>query len=167
VIGHEMTHGFDDNGSQYASDGNLKNWWTKEDEAKFKDRANLVVQQYNNYTVLDTIHINGKLTLGENLADLGGLNIAYEAFTHTKQFKEGKKIDGLTPTQRFFINWVQVWRSNTLPETQAQLILTDPHSPGMSRANGPIVNMDAWYAAFNVQPGDKLYKAPEQRIKIW
>jgi putative endopeptidase len=125
------------------------------------------VNQYNNFTVLDTIHVNGKLTLGENLADLGGLNIAYEAFTHTKQFKEGKKIDGFTPTQRFFLNWAQVWRSNTLPETAAQLILTDPHSPGMHRANGPIVNMDAWYEAFDVKPGDKMYVAPEKRIHIW
>jgi putative endopeptidase len=167
VIGHEMTHGFDDQGRQYAANGNLQDWWTKEDAEKFTERANMVVNQYNNFTVLDTIHVNGKLTLGENLADLGGLNIAYEAFTHTKQFKEGKKIDGFTPTQRFFLNWAQVWRSNTLPETAAQLILTDPHSPGMHRANGPIVNMDAWYQAFDVKPGDKMYVAPEKRIHIW
>lgn len=167
VIGHEMTHGFDDQGSKFAADGNLKNWWTKEDEEKFKQRTALVVSEYNNFTVLDTIYVNGRLTLGENLADLGGLNIAYEAFTHTKQFKEAKKIDGFTPTQRFFLNWAQVWRSNTLPETAAQLILTDPHSPGMHRANGPIVNMDAWYEAFNVQPGDKMYVAPDKRIRIW
>jgi putative endopeptidase len=167
VIGHEITHGFDDNGSQYAADGNLKNWWTKEDEAKFKSKANLVVEQYNAFTVLDTIHVNGKLTLGENIADLGGLNMAYEAFTKTKQFKEGKKIDGFTPAQRFFLSWAQVWRNNALPETQAQLILTDSHSPGMHRANGPLVNIDAWYEAFNVQPGDKMYKAPDQRIRIW
>jgi putative endopeptidase len=167
VIGHEMTHGFDDQGRQYGANGNLQDWWTKEDAQKFTERANMVVNQYNNFTVLDTIHVNGKLTLGENLADLGGLNIAYEAFTHTKQFKEGKKIDGFTPTQRFFLNWAQVWRSNTLPETAAQLILTDPHSPGMHRANGPIVNMDAWYEAFDVKPGDKMYVAPEKRIHIW
>ncbi len=167
VIGHEMTHGFDDQGSQYAADGNLKNWWGKEDSEKFKTRTGLVVDQYNAFTVLDSIHLNGKLTLGENLADLGGLNVAYEAFTHTKQFKEGKKIDGLTPTQRFFINWAQVWRSNTRPETAAQLVLTDPHSPGMHRANGPVVNMDSWYEAFNVQQGDKMYVAPDMRIKIW
>lgn len=167
VIGHEMTHGFDDQGRQYAANGNLQDWWTKEDAQKFTERANLVVNQYNNFTVLDTIHVNGKLTLGENLADLGGLNIAYEAFTHTRQFREGKKIDGFTPTQRFFLNWAQVWRSNTLPETAAQLILTDPHSPGEHRANGPVVNMDAWYDAFNVKPGDKMYVAPEKRIHIW
>ncbi|HZI00278.1 MAG TPA: M13 family metallopeptidase, partial [Flavisolibacter sp.] len=167
VIGHEITHGFDDNGSQYAADGNLKNWWTKEDADKFKAKANQVVEQYNAYTVLDTIHVNGRLTLGENLADLGGLSIAYDAFTKTKQFKEGKKIDGFTPAQRFFLSWAQVWRNNALPETQAQLILTDSHSPGMHRANGPLVNIDAWYQAFNIQPGDKMYKAPEQRIRVW
>ena len=167
VIGHEMTHGFDDQGRQYAANGNLQNWWTKDDAQKFTERANMVVNQYNNFTVLDTIHVNGKLTLGENLADLGGLNIAYEAFTHTKQFKEGKKIDGFTPTQRFFLNWAQVWRNNAMPETAAQLILTDPHSPGEARCNGPIVNMEAWYEAFNVKPGDKMYVAPEKRIKIW
>lgn len=167
VIGHEMTHGFDDQGRQFAANGNLQDWWTKEDAEKFKSRADKVVGQYNGFTVLDTVHINGRLTLGENLADLGGLNIAYEAFTKTKQFKEGKKIDGFTPAQRFFLNWAQVWRNNTLPETTSQLILTDPHSPGMHRANGPIANIDAWYEAFNVQPGDKMYKAPDERIKIW
>ena len=167
VIGHEMTHGFDDQGSQFAADGNLKNWWAKEDATKFKSRADLVVNQYNSFTVLDTLHVNGRLTLGENLADLGGLSIAYEAFTKTKQFKEGKKIDGFTPQQRFFLSWAQVWRNNALPETQAQLILTDPHSPGIHRANGPIINMDAWYEAFDVKPGDKMYKAPQERIKIW
>ena len=116
VIGHEMTHGFDDEGRKYAADGNLKDWWTKDDAAKFNKKANEVVEQYNAFTVLDTVHVNGKLTLGENLADLGGLSIAYEAFTKTQQFKEGKKIDGFTPSQRFFINWAQVWRNNILPE---------------------------------------------------
>ncbi len=167
VIGHEVTHGFDDQGSKYAADGNLKDWWTKEDAEKFKKGGDRVVDQYNRFTVLDTIHVNGRLTLGENLADLGGLNMAYEAFTKTRQFKEGKLIDGFTPTQRFFLNWAQVWRNNALPETQAQLILTDPHSPGMHRANGPVVNMDAWYQAFNVQPGDKMYVPKENRIYIW
>ncbi|MDB5196985.1 MAG: peptidase [Flaviaesturariibacter sp.] len=167
VIGHEMTHGFDDQGRQFAANGNLQDWWGKEDATKFTKRADEVVAQYNAFTVLDSLHVNGRLTLGENLADLGGLNIAYEAFKNTKQYKEGKSIDGFTPTQRFFLNWAQVWRSNALPETQAQLLLTDPHSPGEARANGPIVNMDAWYDAFNVKPGDKLYKAPEKRTKIW
>lgn len=167
VIGHEITHGFDDQGSKYSATGNLENWWSEEDAERFKQRTGQVISQYNLFTVLDTVHVNGRLTLGENLADLGGLNIAYAAFTKTEQFKEGKKIDGFTPTQRFFINWAQVWRNNTLPETAAQLILTDPHSPGMYRANGPVVNMDAWYQAFDVKPGDKMYVAPEKRIHIW
>jgi putative endopeptidase len=167
VIGHEMTHGFDDQGRQYAASGNLQDWWTKDDAKKFTESANKVVNQYNNFTVLDTLHVNGKLTLGENLADLGGLNIAYEAFTKTPQFKAGKAIDGFTPTQRFFLSYAQIWRSNSLPETTAQLIVTDPHSPGMSRANGPVVNMDEWYSAFNVQPVDKMYVPQEQRIHVW
>jgi len=167
VIGHEMTHGFDDQGRQFAADGNLKDWWTKADADKFKTKADEVVAQYNGFTVLDTLHVNGRLTLGENLADLGGLSIAYEAFTKTPQFKEGKKIDGFTPAQRFFLNWAQVWRSNTLPQTAAQLILTDPHSPGNYRANGPITNIDAWYEAFDVKEGDKMYKPADRRTRIW
>lgn len=166
VIGHEMTHGFDDRGRQYAADGNLKDWWAKSDADKFKTKADEVVEQYNGYMV-DSLHVNGRLTLGENLADLGGLSIAYEAFTKTKQFKEGKKIDGFTPAQRFFLSWAQVWRGNVLPRTAAQLILTDPHSPTNYRGNGPLTNIDAWYEAFDIQPGDKMYKAPDQRTRIW
>jgi putative endopeptidase len=167
VIGHEMTHGFDDQGRQFAADGNLKDWWTKADADKFKAKADEVVAQYNSFTVLDSIHVNGRLTLGENLADLGGLSIAYEAFTKTKEFKDGKKIGGFTPQQRFFLAWSQIWRSNTLPETAAQLILTDSHSPGEYRCNGPLTNIDAWYEAFNIQPGDKMYKPADQRTRIW
>ena len=167
VIGHEMTHGFDDQGRQFDADGNLQDWWTKADAEEFKKRADEVVNQYNGFVILDTLHVNGKLTLGENLADLGGLSIAYEAFKHTKQGKSKKKIDGFTPDQRFFLNWAQVWRNNILPETAAQLIVTDNHSPGMYRGNGPLTNIDAWYKAFDVKPGDKMYKAPELRTKIW
>ena len=167
VIGHEISHGFDDSGSQYDKDGNLRNWWTPEDRARFQEKADQLVAQYNAYTVLDTIHVNGKLTLGENIGDLGGLSAAYEAFKMTKQGKSKKKIDGFTPDQRFFLAWAQVWRSNTLPETAAQLILTDSHSPGEYRTIGAPVNMDAWYKAFNVKPGDKLYKKPEDRIRLW
>ncbi len=167
VIGHEMTHGFDDQGRQYDADGNLEDWWTKSDADEFKKRADEVVKQYDGYTVLDTIHVNGKLTLGENLADLGGLSIAYEAFKNTKQGKSGGKIDGFTPDQRFFLNWAQVWRSNILPEAAAQRIITDNHSPAMYRANGPLINMDAFYKAFDVKQGDKMYKAPELRTRIW
>ncbi len=167
VIGHEISHGFDDSGSQYDKDGTLRNWWTKEDQDRFKEKAKALQEQYDAYTVLDTIHVNGKLTLGENIGDLGGLNAAYEAFKMTAQGKSNEKIDGLTPDQRFFLAWAQVWRTNILPESAAQQIVTDPHSPGQYRTIGAPVNMDAWYEAFNVQPGDKLYKAPEDRIRLW
>ncbi len=167
VIGHEMTHGFDDQGRQYDADGSLHDWWTKADADKFKLRADKVVDQYNALTVLDTLHVNGKLTLGENLADLGGLNIAYEAFKKTKQGKSNVKIDGFTPDQRFFLSFAQVWRGLARPETAAQLVLVDPHSPGQYRAFAALTNIDAWYKAFNIQPGDKLYKKPEDRIRVW
>ncbi|MCD2424981.1 M13 family metallopeptidase [Niabella pedocola] len=167
VIGHEMSHGFDDNGSKYDADGTLRNWWTEEDRKKFDAKADALARQFDGYTVLDTIHVNGKLTLGENIGDLGGMNVAYEAFKMTKQGQSGKKIDGFTPDQRFFLAWAQVWRGNILPETAAQFILTDPHSPGPYRTIGPLVNMDAWYKAFDVQEGDKLYKKPGDRIRMW
>ncbi len=167
VIGHEMTHGFDDQGRQFDAEGNLQDWWTKADADEFKKRADQVVTQYNGYTVLDTLNVNGKLTLGENLADLGGLSIAYEAFKNTPQGKSNVKIDGFTPDQRFFLNWAQVWRNNILPEYASQLIITDNHAPGMYRANGPLTNMEAFYNAFNVKFGDKMYKYPELRTRIW
>ncbi|RDV14615.1 M13 family peptidase [Pontibacter diazotrophicus] len=167
VIGHEISHGFDDSGSQYDKDGTLRNWWTEEDRARFEEKAKALQEQYDAYTVLDTIHVNGKLTLGENIGDLGGLSAAYEAFKMTEQGKSNEKIDGFTPDQRFFLSWAQVWRGNILPEAAAQQIITDPHSPGEYRTIGAPVNMDAWYEAFNVQPGDKLYKAPEDRIRLW
>ncbi|SFG14092.1 M13 family metallopeptidase [Pontibacter chinhatensis] len=167
VIGHEISHGFDDSGSQYDKDGTLRNWWQEEDLAKFKAKAKLLKEQYDGYTVLDSIHVNGQLTLGENIGDLGGLAGAYEAFKMTKQGQSNELIDGFTPDQRFFLSWAQVWRGNILPEAAAQQIVTDPHSPGQYRTIGPLVNMDAWYEAFDVQPGDKLYKAPEERIRIW
>lgn len=167
VIGHEMTHGFDDSGRQYDADGTLRDWWTKEDAAKFKERANQVRDQFFGFKVLDSIKVNGQLTLGENLADLGGLAIAYDAFKKTPQGRSKTKIDGFTPDQRFFLAWAQIWRSNQLPESAAQRILTDPHAPEMYRVNGPLPNIDAWYQAFNVRPGDKLYKPKEDRIKVW
>lgn len=167
VIGHEMSHGFDDNGSKYDADGTLRNWWTEEDRTKFDAKAQQLIKQFDEYTILDTIHVNGKLTIGENIGDLGGLNVAYEAFKMTKEGQSNEKIEGFTPDQRFFLAWAQVWRGNILPQTAAQFILTDPHSPGEYRTIGAPVNMDAWYNAFSVQPGDKLYKKPEDRIKIW
>ncbi|WDF76325.1 M13 family metallopeptidase [Mucilaginibacter sp. KACC 22773] len=167
LIGHEMTHGFDDKGRQYDADGNLRDWWTKSDADKFKVRANQLVMQYNNLTVLDSLHINGKLTLGENIADLGGLSIAYEAFLKTKQGQSGNTIDGFTPNQRFFLSWAQIWRSSQRPEAAAQRILTDPHSPDPHRANATLTNISAWYKAFNVKPGNKMYKKPADRTEIW
>jgi putative endopeptidase len=167
VIGHEMSHGFDDSGSKYDADGALRNWWTQEDKERFEAKTLALGKQFDGYVVLDTLHVNGKLTMGENIGDLGGLNVAYEAFKMTEQGKSGSKIDGFTPDQRFFLSWAQVWRGNILPQTAAQFIVTDPHSPGQFRTIGAPVNMDAWYKAFDVQPGNKLYKKPEDRIKIW
>jgi putative endopeptidase len=167
VIGHEMTHGFDDQGRQYDADGNLKNWWTPADSANFMKRAGMVVTQFNNYTVLDTVHVNGQLTEGENLADLGGIAIAYEAFKKTAQGKGTEKIDGFTPDQRFFLSWAQVWRGNTRPEELAQRIVTDPHSPNELRCNGPLSNMPEFYTAFGIKPGDKMYRADSVRAKVW
>lgn len=167
VIGHEMSHGFDDTGSQYDKDGNLRNWWTAEDREKFNAKTNLLGEQFSGYKVLDTIPVNGKLTMGENIGDLGGLNAAYEAFKMTKQGQSDAKIDGFTPDQRFFLSWAQVWRGNILPETAAQMIKTDTHSPGPFRTIGAPVNMDAWYEAFDVKPGDKMYKKPKDRIRLW
>lgn len=167
VIGHEMSHGFDDTGSQYDKAGNLRNWWTAEDREKFNAKTKLLGEQFDSYKVLDTIAVNGKFTMGENIGDLGGLNAAYEAFKMTKQGQSEEKIDGFTPDQRFFLSWAQVWRGNILPEIAAQMIKTDTHSPGPFRTIGAPVNMDAWYKAFDVKPGEKLYKKPEDRIRLW
>jgi putative endopeptidase len=167
VIGHEMTHGFDDQGRQYDADGNLHDWWTPEDAKNFLAKAGMVITQYNNYTVLDTVHVNGELTQGENLADLGGINIAYEAFKKTKQGKSNEKIDGFTPDQRFFLSWAQVWRAATRPEEMRNRIVTDPHSPNELRCNGPVSNMPEFYAAFGIKPGDKMYRADSIRASVW
>jgi putative endopeptidase len=167
VIGHEMTHGFDDQGRQYDGDGTLRDWWTPTDAASFKSRADKVVDEFNGFIPVDTMHIKGKLTLGENLADLGGINVAYEAYKKTKQGQSNTKIDGFTGDQRFFLSFAQVWRGAMRPEALAQQLMTDPHSPGKFRTDGTVVNIDAWYTAFDVKPGDKMYKAPEDRIKIW
>jgi putative endopeptidase len=167
LIGHDMTHGFDDKGRQYDADGYLRNWWTKSDADKFRIRADQLVTQYNNLTIQDTLHVNGQLTLGENIADLGGLNIAYEAFLKTKQSRLAKTINGFTPNQRFFLSWAQTWRSSQRPEAAAEGVLKDPHSPDKYRTNGTLTNISAWYKAFNIRPGDKMYKKPEERTEIW
>ena len=167
VIGHEMTHGFDDQGAQYAADGNLKDWWTADDKKRFETKTGAVKTQYDNYTILNGKKVNGALTLGENIADLGGVTIAYDAFKKTKQGQGSEKIDGFTPDQRFFLSWAQVWRQNIRDEEAAQRLVTDPHSPGEHRCNGPLSNFQPFYDAFNVQPGQKMYKAPEARAKVW
>ncbi len=167
VIGHEMTHGFDDQGCQYDKEGNLKNWWTPTDEKRFKEKTTRLVNQYNAYTVLDTVHVNGELTLGENIADLGGISIAYDAYKRTAQGKANEKIDGFTADQRFFFGWAQVWRQNITKENLMQRIVTDPHSPGQYRSNGPLSNMVEFYEAFGVKEGDKMWRPEADRLKVW
>ena len=167
VIGHEMTHGFDDQGRLYGADGNLSNWWSPADSANFTLKAKVMVDQFNKEIVIDTCHANGSLTEGENLADLGGINIAYEAFKKTKQGQGNEKIDGFTPDQRFFLSWAQVWRSNIRPEALAARLKTDPHSAGILRCNMPISNMKAWYDAFGIKPTDKMYRPENERARVW
>jgi putative endopeptidase len=167
VIGHEITHGFDDKGRMFDAVGNLRIWWKNEDEKKFKERAQKIINQYSDYEVLDSVFINGELTQGENIADLGGLTVAYTAFMKTDQYKEGKKIDGFTPSQRFFLSWAQVWRNNIRDENLRVRIKTDPHSPGKYRILGPLSNMPQFYEAFGVKPGDGMYRKEDVRVKIW
>ncbi|WP_439695715.1 M13 family metallopeptidase [Mucilaginibacter sp. AW1-7] len=167
VIGHEMTHAFDDQGAQFDKDGNVKNWWTKEDYEKFRAKTKQLANLYGSFTVLDTVHIKGALTLGENTADNGGIAIAYDAFKMTEQGKGNTKIDGFTPDQRFFLSIARIWRVKTRDAFLRTYVNTNPHSPAMWRVNGPLMNFAPFYKAFNVQPGDKNYKAEEQRVKIW
>ncbi|HRB26740.1 MAG TPA: M13 family metallopeptidase [Bacteroidia bacterium] len=167
VIGHELTHGFDDQGCQYDAEGNLKNWWTEKDKSLFDQRAQKLVDQFNHYMPIDSLTINGKLTLGENIADLGGLTIAYAALQKTLALKPKVKIDGFTPEQRFFINFAQVWRNNIRPEELKKRLKTDPHSPGKFRANGTVRNMPEFYEAFGITKENKMYLPPDQRVEIW
>lgn len=167
VIGHEMTHGFDDQGRQYDQQGNLKDWWGKVDADKFKAKTQAIVSQYSQYTVLSDLKVNGALTLGENIADIGGLAIAYQAFKMTPQGKSNEKIDGLTPDQRFFLSFAQVWRVKLRDQEVRRRINTDPHSPVMYRVNGSLSNMDAFYAAFDIKPGDKMYRPEAERVHVW
>lgn len=167
VIGHEMTHGFDDQGRQYDAQGNLTDWWTKTDAEKFTTKAKGVIEQYNAYTVLDSLHVNGELTLGENLADIGGLAIAFDAFKLTKQGQSSEKIGGFTPDQRFFLGYAQVWRIVDRPESLRTRITTDPHSPEEFRVNGPLANFEPFYQAFGVTEKHKLYRPVDQRARIW
>ena len=167
VIGHELTHAFDDQGSQFDKDGNVKNWWTKEDFEKFKTKTQQVIDLYSTFTVLDSVHLKGALTVGENTADNGGIAIAYDAFKMTPQGKDTTRIDGFTPDQRFFISVAQIWRVKTRDAYMRTYVTNDPHSPAMWRVNGPLMNFTPFYKAFNVQPGDKNYKPESERIRIW
>lgn len=167
TFGHEITHGFDDQGSKYDDRGNLSNWWTEEDSIKFFAKTRMIVEQYNNYTVLDSLRINGEATQGENIADLGGIMMGYEAFKKTKQYKEGKSIGGYSPQQRFFLAYALTWMINIRPEALATQVKTDVHSPARFRVIGPLSNMPEFYEAFNIKEGDAMYRSPEMRIKIW
>ena len=169
VIGHEMTHGFDDQGRQFDASGNLRDWWTAQDAAAYKARAQLVSEQFDRYTVLDSAtHVNGKLTLGENLADLGGLTIAYAAFQKSMAGKPRlATIDGFTPEQRFFLSWAQVWRESSRPEAARVQVNTNPHAPAQWRVNGPLSNMPEFARAFSCQPGDPMVRPDTLRAQIW
>ena len=167
VIGHEMGHAFDDQGRLYDATGTLKDWWTKADDAAFTARSKGLVAQYNAFQALPGLNVNGQLTLGENIGDLGGLGVAYQAYKRSLGGKEAPVVDGLTGDQRFFLAFAQSWRSKLRDEVLRSQILSNPHAPALNRVNGSVRNVDAWYAAFNVQPGDKLYLAPDQRVKIW
>jgi len=169
VIGHEMTHGYDDQGRKYDADGNLNDWWTAADAKAFEARAQKVVDEYDGFEVLPGVPVNGKLTLGENLADLGGVHIAYEALERAlaKYPSKRRTIDGFTPEQRFFISFAQIWRTNVRDTEAQRLVTVDPHSPGRFRAYGPLLNVQEFYDAFGIKPGSPMWLPPEQRAVIW
>jgi endothelin-converting enzyme len=167
VIGHELGHGFDDSGSKYDGDGNLRNWWGESDKREFEKRGKQFAAQYNGFKPFDDASVNGQLTLGENIGDLGGLVVAFEAYQIALNGKLSPEIDGFNGNQRFFFGWAQVWRRNYREEELRQRLMTDSHSPSEYRVNGIMANMPQFYQTFNVQPGDKLYLEPKNRINIW
>ncbi|SKB36132.1 putative endopeptidase [Parapedobacter luteus] len=168
VIGHELSHGFDDSGSQYDGDGNLNNWWTDEDKAKFEAATSALVAQFEAYQPVPGVFVNGRFTLGENIGDLGGVSVAYEALQMYLSDKgDPGKIDGFTQQQRFFLSWATIWRAKTTEAFVVNQVKTDPHSPAQYRAVGPLVNVDGFYEAFDIKEGDKLYLPKEKRIVIW
>lgn len=167
VIGHEITHSFDDQGAQFDKVGNVTNWWTKTDYAKFKAKTQQVIDQYNQFTVLDSVHVKGALTVGENTADIAGVAIAYDAFKLTEQGKSTTKLDGFTPDQRFFISIARIWRVKTTDAFMRTYVNANPHSPARWRVNGPLMNFTPFYEAFGVQPGNKMYKPEKDRIVVW
>jgi len=168
VIGHELSHGFDDSGSQYDGDGNLNNWWTEEDKTKFEAATAALAAQFEAYEPIPGVFVNGRFTLGENIGDLGGVSVAYEALQmYLKDKGEPGKIDGFTQQQRFFLSWATIWRTKTTEAFVVNQVKTDPHSPAQYRAVGPLVNVDAFYEAFDIREGDKLFVPKETRIVIW
>ncbi|WP_194852507.1 M13 family metallopeptidase [Nonlabens antarcticus] len=167
VIGHEFTHAFDDQGAQFDKDGNVSNWWTKEDYTKFQAKTQQIIDQYSNFTVLDDLHLNGALTVGENTADNGGIAIAYDAFQMTEQGKGSEKIGGYTPEQRFFLSVARIWRVKMRDEFLRNYVTTDPHSPPTWRVNGPLMNFTPFYEAFDVKEGQANFKPEADRIRIW
>jgi putative endopeptidase len=168
VIGHEISHGFDDMGSRFDADGNMKNWWTEGDRERFEARTQVLVDQFNAYEVLDSVFVQGKLTLGENIGDIAGLSVAYDAMQlHYQNHEQPGLIDGFTQEQRFYLSWATVWRTKYRDETLRTQVLTDPHSPGMYRAIGPLTNLETFYAAFDIREGDKMWKPDSLRVKIW
>lgn len=167
TIGHEITHGFDDEGRQFDAAGNLVSWWTKSDEEEFKKRAAVIIKQFDAFEPLPGYHINGKATTGENIADLGGILLGVDAFKKTEQYKKGEKINGLTPMQRFFLGYSLGWLSHMKEEQLRNRLLTDVHSPAKYRVNGPFVNVDEFYSTFNIKPGDKMFVADSLRVRIW
>ncbi|MCB0597077.1 MAG: M13 family metallopeptidase [Phaeodactylibacter sp.] len=168
VIGHEISHGFDDQGSRYDAKGNLKNWWTEEDRTRFEARTQRLVEQFNAYEPLPGLFVNGEFTLGENIGDLGGLNVAYDGLQkHLKEHGNPGLIDGFTQDQRFFLNWATAWRSKYRDEAMKKQVKTNVHAPGRYRAIGPIVNMPAFYLAFNIGEDSPLYRQDSVRVVIW
>ena len=167
VIGHEISHGFDDKGSQLDGDGRLRNWWTDDDRKAFEDITNRLVAQYETYQPIPGQHLNGKLTLGENIADLSGLQISYKAWKLSLNGKRSPVLDGFTGEQRFVYGFAQVWQQKTRDERSLQLLTTDPHSPGQFRADGASINADAYHDAFGTKPGDRMWKAPADRLRLW
>ena len=167
VIGHEISHGFDDQGSKFDAEGNLKMWWTQQTRKKFDERTGILAKQYDGFVAIDTMHVNGKLTLGENIGDLGGLAIAFTALENSLKGKKVELIDGFTPEQRFFLSWAQVWRRTVRPEQLRLQVKTDPHSPANFRVNGPIVNLQAFYDAFHCDRQGAMFLPAEKRALIW
>jgi putative endopeptidase len=166
-IGHEMTHGFDDQGRQFDAEGNLKGWWQKDDSIQFAQRAQKIIGQFNEFVPVDTLHVNGSATQGENIADLGGVLLGLDAFRKTDTYKKGEKIGGYTPLQRFFLGYAYGWMQEYRKESLARQVMTDVHAPEEQRTNGPMVNVPEFYTAFGIQPGDKMYRPDSLRVVIW